>query len=196
MRLGEASYDMTAQAFDRQPDKGDENLRVQFTNYPHFNQEKSSKEGRPIYDEVPYVTIIVPGQTDVVHRVAWAKDFRRFPRQWDAFHKNQNQDAAAGTPLKVVPWIQQNQVKELEYFNVFTVEQLANMPDSTTIKFMAIQKLKQLAKDFLVAAKEAAPLTAMRAELDNRDGQIATMQQQMDSMKKMIDKLVKEQEQE
>lgn len=194
MRISEASYDMTAQAFDRQPEKGDENLRVQFTNYPHFNQEKTNKEGRPIYDEVPYVTIIVPGQTDVVHRVAWAKDFRRFPRQWDAFQKNQNQDAAAGTPLKVVPWIQQNQCKELEHFNVFTVEQLANMPDSSTIRFMAIQKLKQLAKDFLQAAKEAAPLTAMRAELDDRDGKIAVMQTQLEAMKKQIDRLTEEEE--
>jgi len=182
MRLQEASYDMTHQAFDRQPDKGDENLRVSFANFPHYNEEASNKEGRPIFDEKVYVTIIVPGQTDIVHRIAWSKDFHRFPKQYAAFKTNANQDAASGTPLKVLPWLQQNQVKELEYFNCFTVEQLANMPDATVGRFMALQSLKQRAKDYLEQAKDASHLTAMRAELESRDNAIETMQNQMAEM--------------
>lgn len=191
MRLQEASYELTNQAFDRQPDKGDENLRVSFSNFPHFNEEASNKEGRPIFDEKVYVTIIVPGQTDIVHRVAWSKDFNRFPKQYAAFKTNQNQDAASGTPLKVLPWIQQNQVKELEYFNCFTVEQLANMPDATIGRFMALQSLKQRAKDFLETAKDASHLTKMRSELEQRDSVIGTMQGQMAEMAAQLKELQK-----
>lgn len=187
----EASFAETAQALDRQPDKGDENLRVAFSYFPHFNESESNKEGRPIFDQKVYVTIIVPGQQDVVHRVAWAKDFHRFPRQHAAFKNNENQDAASGTPLKVLPWLQLNQVKELEYFNCFTVEQLANLPDSSAGKFMALQTLKQKAKDYLEAAKGAAPLTAMRAELEERDQKIVAMQAQMTEMADSLKKLQK-----
>jgi len=169
--------------------RDDERLRVQFSTYPHINQEKSANEGRPIYDEKVYVTIIVPGQQDIVHRLAWRADFERFPKQYAAFKNNQNQEYASGTPLKVVPWLALGQVKELEHFNCFTLEQLANMPDSVAGRFMAINKLKQLAKDHLTAAKEAAPLTAMRAELDSREERIQVMERQMAEMSATIKQL-------
>lgn len=164
---------------NRQAGNGDERLRVQFSTFPQINEDKSAQEGRPIFDEKEYITIMVPGERDVVHRAVWAKDLQRFPLQYQAFKNKQNQDTASGTPLKMVTWLTPGQVKELEFFNCHTVEQLANMADSAASKFMAIQRLKTLAKDYLKAAKEAAPLTAMRDELDKRDSQIAALQNQM-----------------
>jgi hypothetical protein len=189
----EATYDLTAQAFDRQPDKGDENLRVKFGNYPHFNSQKSNDEGRPIYDERCYVTIMVPGQQDIVHRVAWRKDYERFPKQYQAYKNDQDQDLVSGTPLTALTWLHANQLKELEYFNVKTVEQLANVADSTAGKFMALQNLKQRANDFLAASKDSAHLTQMRAELEDRDEKISTMQAQLSEMAAMIGDLRKDQ---
>lgn len=192
--LQEATYELTAQAFNGQPSKDDGRLRVQFSLFPHLNEEKSSKEGRPIYDEREYIMIMVPGERDIVHRPVWNRDLERFPHQYQAFKNKQNQDAVSGTPLKVVPWLTLSQVKELEYFNCYTVEQLANMPDSTASKFMALQKYKQLAKDFLQAAKEAAPLTAMRAELEQRDNQLAAQQAQIVELAKQLEAMKKEKE--
>src|SRR5213080_426079 len=184
--LQEATMEMTGMTMDQNQNqfKGDENLRVNFSLYPHFNQDKSNKEGRPIYDDVEYITIMVPGQTDIIHRKAWRLDFERFPKQYAAFKNNQDQDAASGTPLRVLPWLQGSQVKELEYFNVRTIEQLANLADSVAGKFMGAQALKQRAKDFLTAAKEAAPLTAMRAELDQRDSKIEVLERQVATLMK------------
>lgn len=184
MQIQEASMEMTGMALDKDPNqfKGDENLRVQFSKQPHFNPDKSNAEGRPIYDETTYVTIIVPGQQDIVFRKAWRQDYDRFAKQYAAFLNNTNQDAASGTPLKVLTWLTQSQVKELEFFNVYTVEQLANMPDSTAGRFMALQQLKTRAKDYLVAAKEQAPLTAIRAELDEKDNKIEVMQRQLNEL--------------
>jgi hypothetical protein len=192
--IQEATYDLTSQAFDRQPEKGDENLRVKFSNFPHFNQEKTNNEGRPIYDQRCYITIMVPGQQDIVHRVAWRRDYERFPKQYQAFLNEKDQDEASGTPLSALTWLHANQLKELEYFNVKTVEQLANVADSTTGKFMALQSLKQRAKDFLEASKDAAHLTKMRAELEDRDAKIATMQNLMTEMAESIKELRAEQE--
>jgi hypothetical protein len=187
--MQEATYDLTAQAFDRQPEKGDENLRVKFSNYPHFNQEKSNNEGRPIYDERCYVTIMVPGQQDIVHRVAWRRDFERFPKQYQAYLNDKDQDAVSGTPLTALTWLHANQLKELEYFNVRTVEQLAGMADNITGKFMGLQSLKQRASDFIEQAKDSAQLTKMRSELEERDERIATMEAQQAEMAQAIKEL-------
>lgn len=186
--LAEADYGLTDHAMTKRNDsKLDENLRVQFSTFPHLDQTASDKEGRPIYKEEVYVMIMVPGERDIVHRPAWAKDFARFPRQHQAFVNKQNQDSASGTPLKMLPWLTMGQVKELEYFNCYTVEQLASMPDSTAQKFMQINKLKQLAKDYLQAAKEAAPLTAMRAEMDQKDSQIQALSNQVAALAKQVE---------
>lgn len=190
--MQEATYDLTVQAMDGVGSKDDERLRVQFLMLPEQNQEKSAKEGRPIYDEKEYVQIMVPGERDIVVRRAWDLDKARFPRQYAAFKNKQSQDSVSGTPLKVVPWLTMGQVKELEYFNCFTVEQLANMPDSTVAKFMAFQALKKRANDYLVAAKEAAPLTAIRAELDERDSKIAVLEKQLAEVLAKMDKISKE----
>jgi len=189
--LQEATMELTGMAMDQNPNqfKGDENLRVQFGLFPQFSQEKSDKEGRPIFEEKCYVTIMVPGQTDIVHRLAWRMDFERFPKQYAAFKNNQDQDEASGTPLSVLPWLQQSQVKELQFFNVRTVEQLANMPDNVAGKFMAIQQLKTRAKDYITAAKEAAPLTAIRAELDERNSKIETLERQIKTLIKRVEEL-------
>lgn len=193
MRTSEAEYGLTAQAMESgQQSIHDKRLRVQFGMFPQIDQAATTAEGRPIYKEVEYITIMVPGERDIVHRSSWQKDYDRFPEQYAAFKNKLNQDVASGTPLKVLTWLTIGQVKELEFFNCYTVEQLANMPDSTAQKFLQINKLKQLAKDYLAHAKEQAPLVSMRAALDERDGQIAAMQKQMAAMSAKLDALGEE----
>lgn len=187
--LEEASLEMTAGAFQAESD-ADKRLLVIFSNYPHPNKEKSAAEGRPIYDERVYVMIMVPGDKEsIVHRPAWQRDYDRFPKQYAKFMAKQNQECATGTPLKMVPWLTITQVKELEYFNCYTLEQLAEMPDSNAIKFMQLQKLKQQAKDFLRAAKEAAPLTALRAEADEKASQLEAANRQIAELAKRLEAL-------
>lgn len=173
MLRAEADYAMTADAMGGQTNEADKRLRVNFGYFPHINQTKSTEEGRPIYDEIVYVTIMVPGERDVVHRPAWEKDYGRFPMQYQAFLNKRDQDAGSGTPLKMVTWLSAGQVKELEFFNCYTLEQLANLSDASAAKFMGVQSLKQRAKDFLVAAKEAAPLLTIRAEIEKKDQDLA-----------------------
>lgn len=189
--LAEASYEMTDAAFNRgQGDKADERLLVQFSMYPHPNREETAKQGRPVFEEKPYVMIMVPGDKEsIVHRPAWEKDFQRFPRQYQAFLNKKSQESVAGTPLRVVGFVTLGQIKELEYFNCYTVEQLANISDAHAGKFMGIQKLKQLANDYLTAAKETAPLTAIRAEIDKKQSELEAAQTALNEQGKRIQAL-------
>lgn len=185
MQTAMAEYDLTAMAMDpqaRMRENPDNRLRVSFFMHPEQDMDQSAKEGRPIFVEKEYIQIMVPGERDVVVRPAWQRDFDRFPQQYLAFKAKKDQDVVSGTPLNVLTFLSKAQVKELEYFNCVTVEQLASMPDSTAQKFMQINKLKQLAKDYLQAAKETAPLTAMRAEMDSKDNRISALERQVSDL--------------
>lgn len=189
--LQEASYEMMQSAFDK-PNDADRSLYVRFGLHPHPNTERSALEGRPIFDDREYIMIMVPGDKEsVVHRPVWEQDKRRFAQQYAAFKNSQSQEAASGTPLKLMPWLTVGQIKELEYFNCTTVEHLALMPDSTAQKFMQINKYKQLAKDYLKAAEEAAPLVSMRAELDARDSQLEAANRQIQELAARLSNLEK-----
>lgn len=185
MQTGMAEYDLTAQAMDPQArfrEHPDSRLRVNFFMHPEQDGDLTVKEGRPIFVDKEYIQIMVPGERDIVVRPAWQKDYERFPQQYLAFKAKKSQDAVSGTPLTVLTFLSKAQVKELEYFNCVTVEQLANMPDSTAQKFMQINKLKQLAKDYIQAAKETAPLTAMRAEMEEKDNRIEVLERQLSEL--------------
>lgn len=141
----------------------------------------SAAEGRPIFKEVEFVKIFTPGDKDnIVDRMAYPADRLRYPRQYAAFKAGREADI--GTPLAAWPGINQAQRREMEYFNVRTVEQLANLTDANAMGHMGIQALKQKAQAFLDAAKAQAPVTVMQKELADRDQKI-----------EMLEKVVREQ---
>lgn len=177
--------------------EADKKLIVAFEMHATQNVEKSKAEGRPIFEDVPYIRIIVPGDRDSsIHRPVWddpmhqMSDTARFPEQWKAFRENRKQ-AAEGTPLEQWPPLSRAQVLELKHFHVTTVEQLANLDDSVGRKFMGIQSLKQLAKDWLAKAKDGAVVTKLRSELQDRDERMDTLQRQLKEQGELIAKLQK-----
>lgn len=171
----EADYGATEMAF--QGERGrqfaqDDSLIVNFTMKPHLDKEASAAEGRPIYKPREYVTIMVPGdKNNTVNRPVWAQDLQRFPQKYAAFKNGQSQDVS-GTPLETVPWLTREQVEEMKFFNIRTLEQLANCPDVHAQKFMGIHALRTRARDQIKAAKELQPLAALRTEVETRESQI------------------------
>lgn len=174
-------YGATAMAFDSERGhafNADDKLIVNFRMQPHLNKKKTSEEGRPIYESREYVTIIVPGdKNNIVNCPVWEQHRQRFPRQYAAFKAGQTQELS-GTPLEHVAWITREQVEELKFFHIRTLEQLSNCPDVHAQKFMGINKLRQRARDHIQQAKEAAPLEAL-----------AQTKRENEEMKKLIQQL-------
>lgn len=186
MSLAEASYSDTQRAIEGR--SADDRLLIKFEMFPHPNEVKSVEAGHPVYDDREYITIIVPGdKNSVVHRPVWAQDKQRFSRQYAAFKANESQEVR-GLPLKMWGGMTLGQAKEFEYFNVKTVEQLAETADGVQIH--GFQGLKQKARDYLAYTKEHQPLLQMRAELDKRDNDAATMAQQLKEQGERIDLLM------
>lgn len=163
---------------------------VEFALHPKQNMEKSVQAGRPIFEDVEYVKIIVPGDRDEVHRPARESDRRQFQQQYAAF-KAGKEAPVTGTPLTAWPSLTASQVAELAFFNVKTVEQLADLPDAHAQKFMGIQAIKQKAKAFLEAAAGNAPLEKAMAAIEERDNVIETMQRQLKEQGDRIEQLAK-----
>lgn len=163
------------------PNSQDTSVYAEFYLHPVENKAKSAEEGRPIYDEVEFVRIMVPGdKTSMIERPVRIGNFpkndnHRFASQYAAFKQGLDQNVS-GTPLKEWAAISRSQVKELEFFNCRTVEQLAEMPDTAVQNFTGVANLRELARKFIEEAKDGSAITKMQAELEERDKKIAALE--------------------
>lgn len=155
------------------------------------NNFRSEAEGRPCFDEVEMVEILIPGD----RRSSWVglvKDEhkKRFPREYGAF-KQGLEAPEQGTPIAQMPGITRAQAEELAYSHVKTVEALANLPDDLLSKAagMGGYALREKAKRWVEATNGAAPMEKLAAENERQAATIAEMQAQMAEMKKAMDAL-------
>lgn len=165
-------------------EKADNRTYVRFYMDAVQDQEASTKEGRPIYKDMEFVEIIVPGDSKdvVVHRVS-DLDRRRFARQYELFKQGQA-DQLIGTPLKEVTWIPRSQVEELRFFKILTVEQLAQVNDNACTRIPGLYDLRRRAIAFVDAAAAAAPMLALEEANKKLENEVAALK---NSLKEAID---------
>jgi hypothetical protein len=180
-----SSQEMEAVARNhKNPNAGDDQLHVTFSGKAVPDERATVEAGRPIFKDVDWIVINIPGSRDDVQRPVRESDKSRFPRQWAAYKAGKAQEGTTGTPLSMWPGVTRAQAEELAFFGAKTVEQLAEMPDGNLQKFMGGNALKQRAKDFIAAAKGEAPMAQMRSELEKRDAELAALREQVDAMAK------------
>lgn len=181
MSLPEADFDLTQSAMQSgNPNRfgGDDRLRVRFYLHPKLNSARSEAEGRPIYEEIPYVEIMTPGNKDnIIQRPATDLDKQRFAERYRQFQAREDQERVEGTLLSEWPGITRGQVEELKFFQIQTVEQLAVLSDSNSQNIMGVQMLKQKAREYLENAKESATSQA----LADAQAQIAALTARLDA---------------
>lgn len=163
------------------------------TKDPVSGQEKVEviqAAGRPIYDPVEYVTIPSPGDKfNIPDRPATIKDKRKYAAQYAAF-KAGEKAASSGTPITAL--VSQAEAEELKFFNVFTVENMAEMPDGNLPNVGNISHLKQRARDYLAAAAGNAPTFQLRSQLQERDTKIDALERQMAEQSALLSRLIAE----
>ena len=153
--------------------EADKALAVKFYTKSVQDKAETLKQGRPIFKEVPYIDIRIPGERDSAFcGPATQAHVQRFPQHYQAFRARTSDEEVVGTPLIEWPMITRSQAEELSFFNVKTVEQLASMPDSGNHQFMGIHGLKAKAAEYL------AKSTGTEALLQ----QIADMQKKLDAL--------------
>jgi len=173
--MQEALHDLTEMAFNDNRHSGDEYLLVRFYYRTKENPIKSREAGRPIHEEVPYISIKVPGDKNSdVDKPVRNRDKQRFPEHWRRFEARESEKELEGTALTEWPGITRAQAEDLKYLNILTVEQLANLNDANAQNVMGIQVLKQKAVKYLEVSKGQATANAL-AEANKRIDDLVAM---------------------
>ena len=159
---------------------GDEGLFVKFYMGTQKDEERSNEAGHPVFNDVPFVKIMVPGDKNTVIDTVADKQYQhRFARLWKQFTSQETQ-THTGMPLKEWPAVTRGQVEELNYLNIHTVEQLASCADSHGQKVMNFHGLKAKAVAYLESAKDVALVQKLTETNATLQAQIDTMKAQMD----------------
>lgn len=141
---------------------------------------ESEKQGRPIFKEVAHIRKTTPGDpSNIVERVAKEFDIQQHPREWEQY-KRQTATATHGTPLEQWPQVTRAQVKECKYYEVHTVEQLAELSDMHCQNMgMGVRDLREKAKVYLSQA-------AVNVEKSEQEQKNQEMMAQIEALKAQL----------
>jgi hypothetical protein len=167
------------------------------------NMFLSEREGRAIFDEVTYVEVISPGSaqsTPVFElRREFAPEFAEsinggkplFGIKYDEYKKfvkdfdeNEERDASlAGTPLSQWSEMSRTMAASLRAQNVFTVEGLAELPD-TRLNIVGPdgRTWREKAKAYIENAKGSAYATKIAADLERERADHADTRAQLQAL--------------
>lgn len=168
--------------------QSDNKLHVRFYSKTEMNAAKSRAAGRPIYEEIDFVNIMVPGDKhSIVDRQATPLDIRRFARHYEAYKAGKT-DQTIGTPLSALPFMSAAKAEEYRFFHITTAEQLAAAADGSSAAqaIMGFNGDKQKAAAYLQMAAGNAPILQMQQALEEKDSQISAMQEQMNQMNQKL----------
>ena len=178
----------------------DSQLAVRFYKRPVEIKDETIAQGRPIFKEMDFITIMTPGdQLNIIDTIAEDRHKRRFPLHWADFqNKTGNHEGFTGTPLSEWPLLTMGQAEELKGIKFYTVEAVANCGDQQLqrigmIAGMSPYAFRDKAKAFLSVASQTADVskreeevTQLRAEnakiKAETDAKLAEMQSQMTAL--------------
>lgn len=175
----------------------DSRLAVRFESKPRKNEFLSQQEGRPIFEDIDYITIYVPGDSTLTVVAEVREDHKaRFPLQW-AHYQNKHADDPRniGTPISQWPMVTPAMAEELRAMKFFTVESIARASDAqlgnlgmkagmNPLVFRTrAQNYLKVAQDESFLHKQDEEITRLREENASikaeTDAKLAAMQEQM-----------------
>lgn len=156
------------------------------------NEFETQRQGRPIFRDVEYVEINVPGdRRTVVDRAVTDEHRRRWPREYEAFKAGQELPVE-GTALEEWGGVTRSQVEELRPFKIRTVEQLAALSDDQLGKAVPMSgfSLREKAQRFLEQAKGAAPMEKLAAENEDLKASMQVRDDRIKALEEQVQKLL------
>lgn len=140
---------------------------------------------------VEYIDIKIAGnRSGGACRPARMDDVQNYPEHYAAF-KNRTTPPSDGTPLIEWPMVNENQVNQLSFINVKTVEHLATLSDTHVDNMMGLVSLKKKAKEWLEYEAERKQSSELKSELAARDERIAELEANINALAKPKRKYVR-----
>lgn len=151
---------------------------------------ESEAKGYPVFKDVEMVSIIPLGDNRTeLHREVSETDRQRFKDEYTAFKLGEEQSHFVGMPLKEWPQIVGSMVKTLNYFNIFTVEQLAEIDDGAIGRIgIGTRDLVTKARAYLAQAKDTAASQRYAVENARLEARIIELQDQITKLATQMSK--------
>lgn len=166
--------------------EADKGLLVRFYIEAREDRAATKAEGRPIYKDCEIIDIKIPGnRSGGANRVATQRDLKRFPEHYRMFKariESGEDEKKIGTPLEQYPAISRSQVEELKFFNVHTVENLADMTDATALGVRGWKMMKDAAVKWLEIAGNSAAAKELQEENEAKDQRIADLEAKLEGL--------------
>lgn len=157
------------------------------------NNARSEAEGRPCFDDVEMVEILIPGdrlatwvgRVNQGHRERWPDRYRAFKEQTEA--------PPEGTPIDQLPGITRSQVEEMRFQHVRTIEALAGLTDEQLSKVapMAGRPMREMAQRWVSAVEGNAPTERLAAENRKLKDIIEDLERRMQDMQASLTEMEK-----
>jgi len=141
-----------------------------------YKNYKRGRNGGIVASE--YVEILMPGdsKSSPVRKVTDTIR-HQYPNQYAAFLRGEEL-SPEGTPVEMWPHINASLARTLKSMNIFTVEQLAEVPDTAVGNLMGGRGLRDRAKVYLEASKNTAVADALEHERQRLQDQVTFQQNQ------------------
>ena len=133
------------------PQKRYRGANIRFFFAYNENEEKSLREGRPVFDEIPSISIQFPGGDETVRKIE-PQDIQEYPEEYKRFQAG-GEPITSGMPLQEWPSMTGTAMRELQYLGFRTVEQLAETHDEIKRKLGPLSKFVKLAQEWVAASQ-------------------------------------------
>ena len=171
---------------NRDPRDSYRGCNIEFFNAYNENKEKSLKEGRPIYDEIPSISFQWPGMDKTVRRIE-PQDIQMFPEKYAAFMAG-NEPVVSGTPLAEWSICPGTVVRQLQHVGFKTVEQLAAASDDIKRKLGPDGRFIKLAKDWMEAANSSQTQVAvLKDQLERERARTSRLEETLELLMQRVE---------
>lgn len=167
-------------------DEGDKGLSVQFHRVSERNGVAAIASGAPPFVGKDFVRMFRPAEhkLQIIDREATEWDKARFPRQWEAYQRNQEQ-IPDGYPLHILFPHEPDMVDRCKACRIHTVEQLAGVSDGAASALgMGGNILIERARKFLETAGTNDRFVAQQERIDSQQAIIDQMQRELADLRK------------
>jgi hypothetical protein len=170
------------QGYSRTYDGPARQTRAEFYTDAERDGFASVKAGRDIFRDQDFVKIFIPGSGTILVERVNDGHVERWPELYQAF-KAGKEAPLNGTPLSEWSLLKRAQIAELNYRNVRTIEDLAELSDLAVQNLgMGGQMLRSRAKAYLDDAEREAVSTKLFNENDTLRLRISTLENQVEGL--------------
>jgi len=163
------------------PQKRYRGANIRFFFAYNENEEKSLREGRPIFDEIPSISIQFPGGDETVRKIE-PQDIQEYPEEYKRFQAG-GEPITSGMPLQEWPPMTGTAMRELQYLGFRTVEQLAETHDEIKRKLGPLSKFVKLAQEWVAASQtDQSEVVKLRQLLEKSEARQKALEEKLELM--------------